>query len=49
MNRQPLVRRDTLMAKVDLNHAVGNLQINVLAHETIWHGVLAGLIGHMKV
>ena len=40
---------DALMAAVDLDHTIGDLQVNCLAYKAIRHGVLAGLVGHMEV
>lgn len=47
--RKTLVRRDTLMTAVDLDHAVGDLKVNVLAYKAVRNGILAGLVGHMKI
>lgn len=47
--RKTLVRRDTLMTAVDLDHTVRDLQVNCLAYKTIRYRILAGLVGHMKI
>ena len=47
--RETLVGGDTLMAAVDLDHAVGDLKVNGLAYKAVRNGVLAGLVGHMKI
>ena len=44
-----LVGGDTFMSAVDLDHAVGDLKVNGLAYKAVRNGILAGLVGHMKI